>query len=206
MKQIISRSRIIQVALVVVTALTLTAARLAAQAPGSAIMFRPVVGAFLPTGTQRDMLKSAVLVGGQLGLEISQNVAVTGSFGWAPSKDRTLVTIATRPLDQTLDVFQYDLGLETRLPVSAGLFEVAPYVGAGAGGRSYNYRKLTAPSQTNLSGYGALGLDIVPLGSGIGLRLEARDNISKFSGLQGELTKSTRRNDVAITTGLTWRF
>jgi hypothetical protein len=206
MKQIISRPRIIQATLVVVTALSLTAARLAAQVPGSAIVFRPVVGAFLPTGTQRDMLKSAVLVGGQLGVEISQNFAVTGSFGWAPSKDRTLVSIATTPLDQTLDVFQYDLGLEARLPITAGLFEATPYAGAGAGGRSYNYRTLTAPSQTNVSGYGALGLDIVPLGSGIGLRLEARDNISKFTGLQGELTKGTRRNDVAITTGLTWRF
>ena len=117
MKQIIGGFRIIQVALVVVTALSLTAVRLAAQAPGSAIMFRPVVGAFLPTGTQRDMLKSAVLVGGQLGLEISQNFAVTGSFGWAPSKDRTLVTVATKAFDQTLDVFQYDLGLEARLPI-----------------------------------------------------------------------------------------
>jgi hypothetical protein len=86
------------------------------------------------------------------------------------------------------------------------LFEATPYVGAGAGGRSYNYRKLTAPSQTNISGYGALGLDIAPLGGPIGIRFEARDNISKFTGLQGELTKSTRRNDVAITTGLTWRF
>jgi hypothetical protein len=40
----------------------------------------------------------------------------------------------------------------------------------------------------------------------LGNRVEARDNMSRFNGLRGEFAKAVRRNDVAITTGLTWKF
>src|SRR5947208_1821879 len=58
-----------------------------AQAQGvtSGFELRPFVGAYIPTGDQRDLLKDAVLVGGQLTWHVIPPVAVTGTFGWSPS-------------------------------------------------------------------------------------------------------------------------
>jgi len=210
MKNIIHRSTIIAAGL-----LTLATLNIEAQLSAPSVRIRPIVGAFLPTGQQSDLLKKSVLLGAQLGLQLGQNIAITGTVGWAPSKDRTLLQTAgaLAAEDKRLDVYQYDLGLEARLPVSTGLIEATPYIGGGVGGRTYvkgsayEYGSVAwADAQTNLSGYGAVGLDVAPLGSPLGIRFEARDNISRFKGLRGELAKSVRRNDVAITTGLTWKF
>src|ERR671930_799079 len=62
---------------------------------------RPFVGAYIPTGDQRDLLKDAVLVGAQLSYNVIPAFSVTGSFGWSPSKDR--ITAG----NQTLDIYQY---------------------------------------------------------------------------------------------------
>src|SRR5215510_11997519 len=69
---------------------------------------RPFAGGYIPTGPQRDFLKDGVLVGTQASWRIIPALAITGSFGWSPSKDR--ITAG----DQTLDVFQYDIGAEAR--------------------------------------------------------------------------------------------
>src|SRR5437867_5912121 len=126
--------RIALIGLFVVLALIFGAVKLIAQDVGvsSRAAIRPFVGAYVPTGDQRDFVKDAVLVGAQASWTINPNYALTGSFGWAPSKDK--VTAG----DQTLDQFQYDVGLEAR---SARLTtpKLAPFIGAGIGGRTYNY-------------------------------------------------------------------
>src|SRR2546430_686184 len=65
---------------------------------------RPFVGAYIPTGDQRDLLKDAVLVGAQLSYNVIPAFSVTGSFGWSPSKDR--VTAG----HQTPHTHPYELG------------------------------------------------------------------------------------------------
>jgi hypothetical protein len=154
----------------------------------------------VPTGDQRDLLKDAVLVGAQASWRVIPQLAVTGTFGWAPSKDR--VTAG----DQTLDLYQYDVGAEARAPAwhNAGSWDFTPFVGLGVGGRTYNYRDLDdVDAKTNIAGYGALGGEV---GFGrLGLRVEGRDYISRFEPLIGEGdTKS--RNDVTLAAGLTVRF
>jgi len=164
----------------------------------SGFELRPYVGAYIPTGDQRDLLKDAVLVGGQASYRITPNVAVTGTLGWSPSKDRIT------PGDQKLDVWQYDLGAELRAPswVSAGALDFTPFVGLGAGARTYDYRDLDVDAKTNFAGYGVLGGE---LGFGrIGWRLEARDYVSQFKPFDGGDSKT--RNDVTVTTGLTFKF
>ena len=159
---------------------------------------RPYAGAYIPTGDQRDLLKDAVIVGGQASYRILPQLALTGTVGWAPSKDRIT------PGDQKLDLWQYDIGAELRAPswFTSGPMDFTPFVGLGAGGRTYNYRDLDVDSKTNVAGYGVLGGE---LGFGrIGWRVEARDYVSQFKPFTGGDSKT--RNDVTVATGVTLKF
>jgi hypothetical protein len=163
--------------------------------------FRPFVGAYIPTGDQRDLLQDAVLVGAQASYALLPQLALTGTFGWSPSKDR--ITAG----DPTLDIYQYDLGAEARAPSwyrsEFGGWDFTPFAGLGVGGRTYNYRDLDVGSKTDVAGYGALGGE---LGIGrIGVRLEARDYVSRFTPLTGGGDAKTR-NDVTVAAGLTLKF
>jgi hypothetical protein len=164
----------------------------------SGFEIRPYAGAFIPTGQQRDFLKDAVIVGGQASYRIVPQLALTGTLGWSPSKDRVT------PGDQTLDVWQYDLGAELRAPswLASGAWDFTPFAGLGAGARTYNYRDLDVNSKTNFAGFGTLGGE---LGFGrIGLRVEGRDYVSQFKPFTGGDSKT--RNDVTVAAGLTLRF
>lgn len=191
--------RLVSFALVVLVALVVFSGKVFAQSSvhaGTRGAIRPIVGAYVPTGDQRDFLKDAVLAGVQGSLNFGPNFAVTGSFGWSPSKDKIT------PGDQKIDAYQYDLGLEVRTPDSY-LGAITPFVGAGIGGRTYNYRDLNVDAKTNFDGYGALGVDV---GTGrVGVRIEARDYISRFQPLTGGGDSKTR-NDIGVFAGLGVRF
>jgi len=170
-----------------------------AQTSGIGLELRPFVGAYIPTGDQRDFLKDAVLVGGEASWRVIPAFAVTGTFAWSPSKDRLTAG------DQTLDIFQYDVGGELRVPSGYGLgfAQLTPFVGLGVGGRTYSYRDLDVSSKSNVDGYGALGGDI---GFGpVALRIEARDYVSQFKPLVGGGDTKTR-NDIGLAAGLSYRF
>ena len=204
---------------VVAAALALSAVASAFAAPAraqtasapSGFELRPFVGAFIPTGDQRDLLDDAVFTGGQLGYRFTPNVALTAGLGWAPTKDLTGAGRAGGGAAD-LDLFQYDLGVEGRLP---GAFAfgatrsvwVSPFLGLGAGARTFNYRDLDAiDAETNFVGHGALGVDVGPGDARWGVRLEARDYVSAFKGLRGERAERTARNDVSLAAGLTFHF
>ena len=191
-------TRITKVATVAALALSL-AASAKAQNLGGQFEVRPFVGAYIPTGDQRDFLKDAVLAGAQLSWRAIPALAITGSFGWSPSKDRIT------PGNQTLDIYQYDVGAELRAAslYSSGIWNFSPFAGLGIGGRTYNYRDLDVDSKTNVDGYAAVGGDV---GFGpIGLRIEGRDYVSQFKPLTGSGETKTR-NDVGVAVGLTYRF
>jgi hypothetical protein len=188
-------------ALILATSLFAFALRASAQSPilsGDHFELRPYVGAYIPTGDQRTFLKDAVLAGGQFSWRFNPALALTGTFAWSPSKDRLT------PGNQTLDLYQYDIGAEAR-PSSvaqAGWLDFSPFVGLGAGGRTYNYRDLSVSTQTNFDGYGALGSDI-GLGP-VGLRIEGRDYVSRFTPATGG--SAGTRNDVTLAAGLIVHF
>jgi hypothetical protein len=166
---------------------------------GQKFDLRPLVGAYLPTGDQRDLLKDAVLVGGQVSYHIIPQLAVTGTFAWSPSKDKLT---ANTP---KLNLYQYDVGVEARGAgwVQHASWDFTPFVGIGVGGRTYDYSDLDVDSRTNFDGYGALGGDF---GFGrLGVRIEARDYLSQFKPLTGSGDSKTR-NDIALAAGLTVRL
>lgn len=190
--------RIALIGLFVVLSLIFAAVQLTAQESSGASRgaIRPYVGAYIPTGEQRDVLKDAVLVGAQASWTLNPSVALTASFGWTPSKDKTTAG------NQTLDAFQYDLGLEAR-SADLSVARLTPFIGGGVGSRTYSYRDLNVDSKSNFDGYGALGFD---LGVGpIGVRIEGRDYVSRFQPLTGGGDTKTR-NDVALVAGLGVRF
>ena len=77
-----------------------------------------------------------------------------------------------------------------------------PFAGLGVGGRTYDYRDLDLDAKTNAAGFGVLGGE---LGFGrTGLRIEARDYVSRFKPFTGGDSKT--RNDVTVAAGLTLRF
>jgi hypothetical protein len=179
--------------------LLLAAASADAQPSAARGEVRPFVGAYIPTGDQRDQLRDAVFVGAQAAYRVVPQLAITGTFAWSPTKDRF-----TRG-DETIDLFTYDVGVEGRAAswLRGTTWDFTPFVGAGLGARTYTYRDLDADGETSFIGYGAAGGE---LGFGrVGARFEARDYVSRLTPLAGPGVADTR-NEVTLAAGLTVRF
>jgi hypothetical protein len=152
-------------------------------------------GTIVPTGSQRHAIKRGNVTAIQLAYRPQATFAVTSTFGWARSRD-----VATAG-DPKLDVFTYDVGAEARAPqwLEGHGMAVTPFAGAGAGGRSYNYRTLDVDATHNLGAYVSAGSEIRI--RRVGLRLEARDYLTQFKALDGSRDRRTG-NDVVVMAGL----
>jgi hypothetical protein len=152
-------------------------------------------GTILPTGTQRNAIKRGDVSAVQISYLASPKFAITSTFGWARSRD-----IATAG-DPKLDVFTYDVGAEARPGrwMAGSTMSLSPFAGIGAGGRSYNYRKLDLDATHNLAAYASAGAELGI--RRVHLRLEARDYVSGFKPLSGVGTGHTG-NDVVVMVGL----
>ena len=148
-------------------------------------------GALLPTGDQRDALKRANMTIAQLSYAVRPYLAVTSSVGWARSRD--IATVGA----PKLDIFTYDVGADRWLSGRALTF--TPFAGAGAGGRSYNYRSLDVDATNNLAAYGSAGGELGY--RRIRFRVEARDHVTAFKPLTAN-GAAGRRNDVSVMAGL----
>ena len=152
-------------------------------------------GTMVPTGAQRHAIKRGDVTAVQLAYAPRAAFAITSTFGWARSRD-----IATAG-DPKLDVFTYDVGIEARAArwIQGNGMTFTPFAGAGAGGRSYNYRKLDVDATHNLGGYVSAGGELRI--RRLGLRLEARDYVTDFKPLQGSGVARTG-NDVVVLAGV----
>jgi hypothetical protein len=152
-------------------------------------------GALLPTGAQRDAIKTANLSTAQLLYVIRSRFAITAMGGWARSRDLSTAD------DTKLDVFTFDVGLEARAPRLAlsKSASFTPFVGAGAGSRSYNHRGLDVDATHNVAGYAAAGGELAK--GRVRVRAEVRDYVTGFRPLVG-IGKTAARNDVVALAGL----
>lgn len=160
---------------------------------------RPFVGAYMPTGDHGDLLEAGATVGTQGAFNLTRRLSLVASASWTRS------ALSDAAIDDGIDLFQYDLGAEFRQPITlANGATIAPFIGVGAGGRTYAYEAEALDAETNLAGYGSIGGQL-RLG-GMGLRLEMRDYVSSFKGLQGEYREAKARNDVTLLTALSFSF
>ena len=152
-------------------------------------------GAMVPTGAQRDAIKRGNMNAVQITYVAQPSLAIVSTFGWARSKD---VATAGNP---KLDVFTYDVGAELRAPrwnVGEAI-SIASFAGGGAGGRSYNYRKLDVDATHNIAGYATVGTEVGV--RSVHVRLEARDYLTGFKPLSG-IGAGRTGNDVVVMAGL----
>jgi hypothetical protein len=178
-------------------ALVASASTLQAQASWKPEL-RPFVGTSIPTGGLRDAIGSEALFGMQAAAEITPWLHVLGTFGWAPSETRYVVS------DKGLDVFQYDVGVEVNSSQPfVGGWQVHPFWGLGAGARTYRYDSNALADRTCTSGYVSTGLELQA--GRTALRAEARDNVLCYkSPLVG--VGSGTRNDLNFSLGLAYHF
>jgi hypothetical protein len=182
------------------TLLGATAGSQAEAQSSSRLEVRPFVGAYLPTGDQRDLLSDAVTAGLQGGYAITDHLSLVATLGVAATGDKRI------PYSEDLDLFSYDIGAELTQSFAIGQrgMTLAPFLGFGAGGRTYDYRDWSSRSETNVAGYGAVGGQLRM--AALGLRIEARDYMSSFKGTLGEMSDRETRNDITVVTALSFSF
>jgi outer membrane protein with beta-barrel domain len=183
------------VAVAALAALATTSAQ--AQESPRKFEIAPLVGAYVPTGGQRDLLDDSVLVGLTASYDVIPYVAVLGSFSWAP-------THAKGVGNGDLDLFQYDLGVQGQYPIALGNdLTLKPFVGVGAGARTYDFRDLKVDAETDFAGYVSAGASLQY--KAVAVSLTARDYLTPFDGIARKVSTTTR-NDLALFGSVGVRF
>lgn len=181
----------------VLTLLLLAAASAAgAQSPSGALFeIRPNAGVMIPTGAQRDLVRTAPVYSVQTAMEMTRSLHVVGSFAWSPGR--------LAASDQSLDNYQYDVGVEFNLVEAIGKdWNLKPFVGMGAGARTYTYAADDIPTRTGVSGYVSVGTEFqLRL---IALRLETREFRYRYT--YPDQASSRSRKDVSLSAGIAYHF
>ena len=159
---------------------------------------RPFAGASMPTGAHRDAFKDAALVGGQAALRLTPTVDVVTSLGWQIAESKYGVA------SKMADVWLYDIGLEKSFRHSeAHHAQLAPFLGAGFGGRAYHFRSASLNGSTCFAAYGSAGAQYEVGRSAV--RFALRDDAFCYTAPVGNAVSETR-NDVSIVLGVGYRF
>ena len=159
---------------------------------------RPFVGAFIPTGTQRDVFKDALLSGGQVAVEVNDQFHLVGMFAFSSPKFKNEVKGSGH-----MDLYQSDLGAELFQSVDLeNDWKFRSIVGVGGGVRTFDP---SGPIKMKHypAGYGAIGAGMQL--NQFALRFETRDYLMNFKGISGN-EKSSLRNEIAISAGLAYHL
>lgn len=159
---------------------------------------RPFVGASIPGGAQRETFKTAGVVGLESAFELKPTLHLVGTLGLVPGRHTFLVS------DNRVNILTYDVGVEFGgvYPLHRG-WEYKPFVGLGAGGRTYWYASSQLRTNSCTSAYGTVGSELQR--HEVALRFEGRDNVFCYrSPLAG--VGSVTRSDVELSLGLAYHF
>jgi hypothetical protein len=158
---------------------------------------RPLIGAYVPTGAQRDYFDDAAIYGLQAAFEYRPTLHFVGSFTWSPSHNNFVA------VDDAVNMFQYDVGAEFNLVRSLGAgWDLKPFLGLGVGGRTYNYDAMSLATRTFVAGYGVIGTEFQY--RSVAIRLEGRDYLSDFQNPL--IGGSEARNDLGFSIGLAYHI
>ncbi len=168
------------------------------MAPPSGLWVGPLVGAYVPLGTQADNYKTNVLVGGEFAVPLRGRFQLVGSFAWAPETVK-FSGLATNGAD----IYTYDAGLQFTLCRRAmGSWAWRPFIGAGGGGTTYHYADTGIERTTRPAGYGALGIEMQ--NGRVAWNLQAR---ARRTGWASPVTDSSAAvTDLGFSLGLTYRL
>lgn len=159
-----------------------------------------LLGVFAPVGDHRSTIEGGFAIGAQIGVGVQPSLALVGGA-------LLIQTGYRQPQSGDVTVGQFDLGVEltpfARLASThAARRRVTPFVGLGAGVRTYDLRDNTTGTRAYLSGYGAIGAELGVARAG--LRIEARDYLSRDER-EGMMTTGWR-NDMFVLFGLAYHF
>ena len=213
------RTTIAAVALAVAVIVTTsrTAAAQVRVATPSATLFEatPYAGYLLAGSIISGPLGSAVgpapalLVGTQLGMRIAPNISLIGNIATGNSDVKAGIPLLGGISVAQSRVVLYDAGLQLDMPMSSATgMSVSPFVQAGVGGMRYDFTQSFLTTTSNsLAGNLGLGADI-GVGSGVGVRLMARDYISRLDAAEAtmlDLSTDVTQN-YALTVGVRFSF
>lgn len=182
----------------VLAALLVGATTLPAQEQNVKPEIRPFAGAYIPIGDQRDVFNDAPMFGLQVGFELRPTFHLLGTVGWIAGQSRYRVS------DDNVNIYAYDAGLEWSVvrPLEPD-WNVKPFIGLGAGARTYSFKASEFSTKTCAAGYAAFGTELQL--NRVAFRVEGRENVLCYrSPIAGE--KSRTRTDAGFTFGLAYHF
>lgn len=153
-------------------------------------------------------VSSAVGVSGSLGYWLGAGFGVAASGVWAPAELNVQQSGFTGPIPNDLGDADYlagTLALMYRIRSGGAAPIVEPFFGLGAGVRRLSVDPIAAPEVEDATDPAATVVAgaVTRLGSGLALRLEVRDLVSRYeSPLDGE---SRVQNDVVVGVGMSFR-
>ncbi|HEX8848847.1 MAG TPA: hypothetical protein VF761_04865 [Gemmatimonadaceae bacterium] len=180
------------------TSLVLGAPALHPQSTAPIFELRPFAGVSIPTSRQSTLYGESVLFGAQAGLEIKPTFHVLATLTWIPAHYRLGVS------NPDVNLYQYDVG--TEFGIAAPMepeWVFKPFLGLGAGGRTYSFRASEMYTRTGFAAYGSAGTELQL--HRVAFRFEVRDNVFRYRDPIGARA-SWMRNDVAFSLGLAYHF
>jgi hypothetical protein len=154
-----------------------------------------LLGGFVPTGASRGTLSNGYAIGAQIGIALTPRIATVATVLATQTKFRAVDVVE-------VTLVQYDVGVEFAPGAPhESTHRVIPFVGLGAGGRTYDFRDAGTASRTYPAGYVAVGSEIRL--QRLALRVEARGYASRQ---EPEAGVAVTRTDMAGLAGLAVHF
>ena len=190
-------------------------ARAATPVSGTAFEVTPYAGYLFSGDIVSGPLGSAIgaapapLVGTQIGMRISPNLTVIGNLATGSSDVKAGIPILGGVSVASSRVVLYDAGLQLDLPMAtASGTAFSPFVQGGVGGMRYDLSEsfITTTSQ-NLAANVGIGADVA-VGSGVGVRLMAKDYIGRFDFQEATSldVNTNTTNNYALSVGVRFSF